>query len=306
MPNSKPIINTKINWRKYNRALGERANISSILPENIEEIWYNHWLTGKRGTPKIYSDKAIIICLTVAEIYHLPLRQTECFLTDLFLQMGLSLTCPNYSILSRRRTFLKIDKIVYQYAPDDALLVDSSGMKISGDGEWHQEHHEIYRRKTWLKVHLGVSWKTRQIMAYSCTSSNVIDAQMLAMLLEQAPKTITECIGDGAYDMQSCYEESQKLMIKPIFRIRSGAVEHPDEPALQVRNVAIQFINSNQNGEQSWKSITQYHRRSLVENAFFRTKTIFGSRVSAKLFPSQIVQIAIRINLLNRFMFKNK
>lgn len=306
MPNSKPIVNPKINWGKYNKALGERANISSLLSKNIEEIWYSGHLTGRRGTPKIYSDKAIIICLTVAEVYHLPLRQTESFLTDLFLQMGLHLTCPNYSILSRRRKALKVDKIVYQYAPNDALLVDSSGMKISGDGEWHQEHHEVYRRKTWLKVHLGVSWKTRQIMAYSCTSSNVTDGQILPVLLEQAPKSITECIGDGAYDMKPCYVDTQKFMIRPIFRIRSDAVEHPDEPALQLRNDAIQLINSNKDGGLAWKSVTHYHRRSLVENAFYRSKTIFGPRVSAKLFSSQVVQIVIRINLLNRFMFKNK
>jgi hypothetical protein len=306
MQNSKPIVNTKINWKNYNRSLGERANIFSHLPENVEEIWYNRTLTGKRGTPKTYSDRAIIVCLTIAEVYRLPLRQTEGFLNNLFLQIGLNLTCPNYTVLSRRRKVLEIKKTIYRYESDDALLVDASGMKITGDGEWHREYHDEFRRKTWLKLHLGVSWKTRQILAFACTPSSITDGKMFPELLTQVSRSITECIGDGAYDNRLCYESAQKHNLRPVFSIRTGAVEHADDIVLAPRNKAIDTIKNVVDGEKAWKAETGYHRRSLVENAFFRCKTIFGPRVSAKIFSSQIVQMALRINILNRFMTQSR
>lgn len=302
MQNSEPNLNTKINWKKYNQALAERANIFSFIPENIEELWYNKNLTGKRGTPKTYSDWTISWCLSIGEIYRLPLRQVECFINNLFTRLKLAIASPDYTILSRRRMRLNIPKVIYGYQRHDAVLIDSSGMKIAGDGEWHREYHDVYRRKLWLKVHLGVSWKTRQIIAVTCTPSTKTDGSVFPEILKQLPKSVDECIGDGAYDTRGCYLAAKNRGLKAIFSIRSSAVLHQDDPILSRRNQAILF--SKMIDKKTWKKYSGYHRRSLAENAFFRLKTIFGPRVSAKKFAAQIVQIALRVNLLNRFTFK--
>ncbi len=128
---------------------------------------------------------------------------------------------------------------------------------------------------------------------------------MLPELLKQVPSSVKECIGDGAYDIRSCYAVADKLGLKPIFAIRTGAVLHPEEPLLEPRNTAITAIASSPDGSKAWKRSTGYHRRSLVENAFFRCKVIFGPRVSARRFSSQVVQMTLRINLLNKFMAQN-
>lgn len=178
-------------------------------------------------------------------------------------------------------------------------------MKISGDGEWYRKCHDPLHRREWLKVHFGISWKTRQILATAFSSSKVTDGNMLPELLAQAPKSLKECIGDGAYDNKPCYQATQQQGLKPIFPIRSGAVIHSDDPVLYNRNKAIDAIKNLSDGAKEWKIMTGYHRRSLVENAFFRLKTLFGADLRARKFSSQIVQMTIRINLLNWFMFKN-
>ncbi len=166
MKNSEPIVNTKINWKRYNKALANRASIFSLLPKNFEQTWYQQEATGQPGAPKTYSDQAVITCLTVAEALRLPLRQTECFLNNTFEHMGLDIRCPNYTVLCRRRMTLAINRTVYEHTlHDDAVLVDSSGMKATGDGEWHRKYNNVDKPRQWLKVHIGVSWNTRQIIA---------------------------------------------------------------------------------------------------------------------------------------------
>ena len=175
-------------------------------------IWFDpatQWYVpskGKQGRNQTYSDAAIQCCLMIKSLFRLSLRMVTGFVQSLIKLCGLNWTAPDYSTLCRRQKHIDI-AISYQKSSDRLhLLVDSTGMKFLGEGEWKCKKHGPEYRRQCRNLHIGIDAKTLQIRAVQLTTNNVSDSQVLGDLLNQIPQDeqINCVYTDGAYDTKQC------------------------------------------------------------------------------------------------------
>jgi IS5 family transposase len=286
------------NWRDYNRALVARGSITLWIDEEVLAGWR---ATGGKGLR--YSDAAMLCALSLRAVFRLPLRQTEGFLLSLKRLLGLAIEIPDYSSFCRRARSLDVPKP----APPTAygplhLAIDSSGLKVHGEGEWKVRMHGPDRRRVWRKLHLGVDTTTGEIVARTLTPSETHDAAELDGLLAQVEGAIAAVYADKAYDSFDSHRAILARGAQPVIPPRKGAAIRPpprikDPPP--TRGAAVARIT--EIGRKAWKEETRYHRRSLAETAMGRYKAIIGPSLKARTFDRQRVEAALAVRCLNRF-----
>lgn len=285
------------NWPDYEAALVRRGSLTVWLTEEAIAAWYAA-ATGERGGQPVYSDLAIETGLTLRLVLHQPLRQTEGALRSIATLLDVPIRIPDHTTLSRRSGDLKV--LPKCLARDEPLhvLVDSTGVKIYGEGEWLDQKHGVRSRRRWRKLHLAVDAATHQIVAVELTSDDVSDASVTPALLDQIEGSVRSLTADGAYDSQSVYDAvverhpDAAVIVPP----RSSAV--PSETATSQRDQHVRAIA--QHGRMNWQRSSGYNRRSLVEAAMYRYKTIIGRRLHARTLPNQQTEAKIGCNVLNR------
>ncbi len=197
-----PTCKTR-NWPAYNEALKRRGSLT---------IWFDPEMSwdatpaGKRGRRQAYSDAAIQTCLTMKVLFGMALRQTTGFVESLLLLIGLDWTVPDFSTLCRRQRTLAVN-IPYRGSQGPLhLLIDSTGIKVEGEGEWNARKHGGSKRRIWCKIHLGIDEETLEVRAVEITGSNIGDAPILPDLLGQIPvdQEIGSVTADGACDTRKC------------------------------------------------------------------------------------------------------
>ncbi len=305
-------INTKtmINWGEYNKALKNRGNLSIYISESVARgALITPRKAHKPGRPKVYSDALIELILTIRELFRLPLRQSLGFAEFIFKTMNLTVELPDYSTLSIRMDKLDVDYCRKFRGQNVVMLIDSSGFKVFGEGEWKVRKHGYSYRRTWRETHIAVDLKTRNIIGLINTKSGAGDCPQLKPLLNRVRQkhTIETIIGDGAYDAKTNYLLGRKLNIEMITPPKKTAVEHLnmchyqsyDTPGWEERNAVVRHIEKW--GLDGWKADVDYHRRSLVENTYYRLKTIFGDNLKSRKEGTQYAEQCIRASLINRF-----
>ena len=255
----------------------------------------------RRGRQQAYSDAAIQACLTLKVLFGLPLRQTTGFVESLLSLVGLDWVVPDFSTLCRRQRTLPV-AIPYQGSAGPLhLLVDSTGIKAEGEGEWNARKHGGLKRRLWRKIHIGIDEQTLEIRAVEVTSSSVGDAPMLPDLLNQIPpgQEIGSVTADGAYDTRRCHDAIAARKAHAVIPPRKNAkMWKPDTPGARARNEAVR--STKYLGHSLWRNLTRYHRRSRVETKMLCVK-LLGQRLSARDFDRQVAEIQIRAAILNGF-----
>lgn len=284
------------NWSAYNAALKSRGSLSIWLDK--EMAWFAAG-TGKRGRQPTYSDAAIQFCLSLKCLFGLPLRQSIGLVESLLKLSGLNWPVPDFSTVSRRQKELGVE-IPYRGKTDVLhLLVDSTGVKMLGEGEWKTKKHGAEYRRQWRKVHLGIDAQTLEIRAIEVTSNSIGDAPVLPALLAQVSTPIGTVSGDGAYDTKACHAAIAAVGAEAIIPTRKNArlwKKYP--PGAERRN---EILKATQRlGRTIWKKWSGYHRRSLVETKM-RCFKLLGERVMARDFDRQVAELQVRAALLNRF-----
>lgn len=301
------------NWKTYNEGLVKRGSLTLWIEEGIENTWHYDGPV-KRGGQQAYSDSCILMLLTVRVVFRLAFRQTEGFARSIFELMKISLKIPSYTQICRRQSGLKVPPNISQRLKNGEniyVVVDSSGLKVYGEGEWKVKKHGVSKRRTWRKIHLGVDEKSGEIIAQVLTENDVDDAAVVPQILRQATENgvkIDRFAGDGGYDKRKCYDILDENDIQPIIppQLNADYWERPDgeiDPD-HPRNLALLEIDEggpNENRKQ-WKINSGYHRRSLSETTFFRWKTILGGKLAARKFENQQTEAAIKSAVLNRFI----
>jgi hypothetical protein len=196
------------NWAAYNASLRQRGSLTLWFSEEAIAGWRAAPRT-TRGGQVWYSPLAILTALTLKVVFRLALRQTEGLIASIIALLGLSLAVPSFSTLSRRAETVEVPRLrASNGADNDAggeplhLLVDSTGLKLCGAGEWLIEKHGTRRRRSWRKLHIGVDAKTGEIVATTLTTKDVNDASKIGPLLEQLEGPLASFTADGAYDQQ--------------------------------------------------------------------------------------------------------
>jgi len=289
-----------VNWKQYNEGLKKRGSIFLWIDGNIAGKWqYNG--KHKRGGKHLYSDLAIQICLCVRKVYHLPLRQTQGFVTSIFKQSGIFLQVPDYTTISKRSGHLSIDLSPANHKEITDIVVDSTGLKVFGEGEWKVRKHGAGKRRTWMKMHLAVDEGTQQIQAVTLTTNAVQDAAEVKSLLRQINQPVKSFKGDGAYDKNRVRKELFERNIQQVIPPQRNAVLLKKKKAfLEQREKAIKSIE--QIGRANWKKQHDYHQRSKSETSMFRYKTIIGPNLSARKFKNQQAEVRIACKILNVFL----
>lgn len=298
MPKPSPIRYRTTNWSDYNAALRKRGSLSVWF--DPETVWHAD-KTGKRGRPETFSDAAIQTCLTLKVLFGLPLRQTVGLVESLIQMAGLDWPVPDYSTLCRRQARIAV-QVPYRASGQPLnLLIDSTGIKFRGDGEWQARKHGPSRRRQWRKVHLAMDAGTGDVRAVELTSSRQGDSPLLPELLAQIPpeETIGTVTADGAYDTRRCHGAIIDRGADAVIPIRrNGRAWKEDCPAAAARNEILRATR--RLGRTLWKKWTGYHVRSRVE-ALMNGLKLFGERIMSRDPAHQTAEIQIRIAIMNRF-----
>lgn len=283
------------NWSEYNDALRKRGDFTMYFTEEAIAGWRPE-RTGKRGRPQAYSDVAIEAALLIRQVFHLPLRQTEGLMTALARVMQVDIAIPDFSSISRRSVELPRHLVRKAMTPGSVVIVDSSGLKVYGKDEWHQEKHAVAARRTWRKLHIAVDEK-HQIVACELTTPEVGDPTAVADLLDQLETPFETFMGDGAYDGDPVaqavldHQPDAKVVVPPH---KTAVVSAAGDTQ---RDGHIQTI-ANQ-GRMAWQKITGYSLRNYVELAVQRYKRIFGNTMKARALPQQKAEAGISACALN-------
>jgi|SRR5579862_4796169 len=289
------------NWSEYTQALRQRGSLTLWVEEAALSGWINPTLSGKRGASDFYSEAAILCCLTLKQIYHLPLRQLQGFVGSVFALMQIELPVPDYSTLSRRAERLEVSLPVNDKAGPLDLVIDSSGFKVYGEGEWKVRMHGKSKRRTWRKLHLAIDADTQEVVCCVATTNDYADGEILTDLLELIDAPIESVKADGAYDHRACYTQLAKRGIKAIIPPRKGARIWQHGNCLAAPLARDQNLRAiRKRGRKHWKQESGYHRRSLSETGVYRLKTIFSDRLSARVFEGQATELFIRCAALNK------
>lgn len=286
-----------INWSEYNQSLRNRGSFTIWLDSKMS--WYAE-PTGQKGRRSVYSDAAIQFALTIRNLFSLALRQTQGFICSFFQTAKIDWAIPDFSTLSRRADSLEpvIHKSAKTKGQELHLLVDSTGIKLTGDGEWIRKQHGVSKHRQWLKLHLAIDAHNGEIQAVEVTTCQRGDAEMLEPLLEQIDEPIASVTADGIYDTFTCYKAVLKRHAKVIIPPRKNAVLWQENEVGEVRNAAIQDCLDK--GHAQWKKDIGYHKRSSVESKMFAFKRL-GQGVSSRCFNRQVVDLQVRVNIINRF-----
>lgn len=289
------------NWSQYNAALERRGSLTFWISQDAIDSWTTDKLTGKPGASYTYTDLAIETMATLQPVFHLAGRQAEGFLNSVFELMKIELTSPDHTTLSRRRASLRITLPVRERTGARHVVVDSTGVKAYGEGEWKVRQHGWSKRRTWRKLHLAVDEQTREIVS-ACTSTNdVSDDQMLPELLSDIPGEIAQVSGDGAYDKRRCYDAIKPHKARAAIPPRKGAkIWHRASPKGERHERDENLRRIRKIGRKQWKQESNYHRRSLAETTMFRYKIIFGARLRTRLVENQFNEMALNCAALNR------
>jgi hypothetical protein len=289
------------NWPAYDIALKTRGDITIWFDEESICQW-NASPTGRPGGQRKYSDLAIVTALTLRTVFHLPLRQTEGSVASLIGLLGLDLQTPDHTTLSRRQRSVKVTHIPKAHEGPLNLVIDSTGLKILGDGEWQtQKHKTSNRRRSWRKLHLAID-RGGYIIASALTDRTVSDASAGISILEQIEGTIARFTADGAYDSRPMYEALTKsgdtdirIVIPPM---KTASVDSKAKGLWCQRNDAIKRIDKV--GRRQWRKESGAHQQARAENGMSRYKRIVGDRLRAKHRSSQKTEALIAVDVINR------
>jgi hypothetical protein len=293
-------------WSQYNAAAKKSGAISFYISQEAITAWYNEDLTGERGASETYSDIAVEACLTLRAAYGLSLRKANGFIQSIFDLMKLQIECPDYTTLCRRARYIK--PIFARPASKEPIVIaiDSTGIKIYGEGEWKVRQHGVSKRRTWLKLHMAVNVHNHHIESFEVTANNVADSEVAPRLLKSIRSKVRACQGDGAYDVEAVYQVAEDIGASLIVPSRRDARLQDPANAITAkapRDAAIIYIHQHGADEEArkhWKRASGYHARSLSETAMYRFKTHCCSFVRSRTLENQCAEIAIKVKIVNK------
>jgi hypothetical protein len=287
------------NWAQYNKSMINRGRVTFWINDANDTWYHDNQGSKKRGRPFKYSDEAIIIVLTLKQVYHLTLRAAQGFAESLFEMMKWDLQVPSYSIISRRQKHLKLPTLPRR-SQSIHMVVDSTGLKIFGEGEWKVRRFGYDKRRTWRKLHIGVDVESKLLVSSVLTENNCGDDKILPELLRLYCGKLHQVSADGGYDSHDSFNLISDYGAVPCIPTQPNPTHKRKtrEQIIGPRDKVVWEIQ--EKGREAWKEESQYHKRSLAENAFYRYKKIFGDKLSSRKLENQKIEAVLRCHILNK------
>jgi hypothetical protein len=289
------------NWAAYEAALRQRGSLTVWFTDEAIRAWRAEPRTTPGGQPW-YSPLAILTALTLRALFRLGLRQTEGLIGSILRLLGLELRVPDHTTLSRRAEGLPVPRPRSGSGPLH-LLVDSTGLRLAGPGEWLVEKHGTKGRRAWRKLHLGVDADTGRIEAMELTTSNADDGSRVGPLLDQVEGAVASLTGDGAYDRADVYgavaeRYPEAAVVVPPRKDAVPSEAAATEPTQRDRHLRCIA----ERGRMGWQKASGYNRRALAEAAVSRYKRVIGDALRSRADRRQATEVAIAARVLNRML----
>jgi hypothetical protein len=294
------------NWRQYNEGLKQRGGVTVWINDDVLQQW-RYRGHKKKGGQKVYSDLSIEVCLTVRKVDHLGYRQTEGFVESFFRSLAITLPVPCYSQLCRRSATLPISLKTKKHKAITDIVVDSTGLKVYGEGEWKVRKHGWGKHRTWMKLHVALDGEEQRVQAVQLTTNAVDDGQAVEELLSGIDAVIGSFTGDGAYDQKGVRKylhqragEQKEDLLQCIPPRHNAVVDTKGREYLKQRNEDIGAMR--RLGRKQWKVLSNYHQRSKAETFMFRYKAILGGHLQARNVEHQQTEVKLGCKILNHML----
>lgn len=297
------------NWAAYDVSLRQRGSSTVWVTEETIAAWTAEPRT-TRGGQRTYSALAILTALTLRAVFRLALRQTEGLIGSVIGLLGLDLAVPDHSTLSRRAETLEVPRPRTSAGPIH-LLVDSTGLKLCGAGEWLLEKHGTKMRRSWRKLHLGMDAGTGHIVASLLTTKDVDDGAQIGPLLDQVEGPLASFTGDCAYDQEGVSSSviarhpEAAIIVPP----RTTTVPSDTaETAPTQRDRHLQHVEPRgspdiaKHGRMAWQKASGYTRRAKAETGISRFKQVIGDGLRSHTDERQATEVSVAVHVLNRML----
>jgi hypothetical protein len=245
------------------------------------------------------------LVLMVKVHYKLPYRMLEGFTRYLFEQIH-KIKMPTYSLTCKRAKTLGAYLPKLSERRPNTVLVDSSGVKVLGEGEWKVKMHGPGRSRKWIKIHVAVDEKTQEIVGEVTKDSSVGDSAVFDTLFEQVPRTTKKIIADGAYDTQDIRRAIRQRGAFALIPPPKNGVCHGKDRDRDDAIRAITAFGGDKDAKSIWGKLSGYSRRALVETTFSRLKKMFGERMFSRCIERQKVENRIKCLLLNKMLPRSR
>lgn len=290
------------NWAEYDAALRRRGSLTVWFTDEAIESWRAAPRTTPGGQP-YYSALAITTALMLRAVFRLALRQTEGLIGSILHLLGLELPVPDHSTIGRRARTIKLPARPRSDGGPLQVLVDSTGLKLGGPGEWLLEKHGTKKRRSWRVLHIGMDAASGRIVAATLTDRGVDDASQVGPLLDQVSSPVASLTGDGAFDRSSVYADVHErhpeaaVIVPP--RVDAALSETAETTPTQ-RDRNIQAIKAR--GRMAWQKDSGYNVRAHVESQIGRWKRVIGDGLRFHTDEAQVAEVAIAVEVLNRML----
>jgi Transposase DDE domain len=293
------------NWPEYDRALQRRGGLTVWVAPAALAAWQPP-RTGQRGRPRDYSDVAIETGHLLRLAFGRPWRQAEGLLRSIVGLLGLTVATPDHTTLARRRPGLTLAAALAraQARGPVPVVIDATGLKVYGAGEWLAEKHGERGGREWRKLHLAVDPDSGEVLACELTGNEEGDASQAAPLLARIPGSLGAVVADGAYDGEPVHRAVAERQSDPPVAVaippRATAVPGTaaGTAAPSQRDRRIELIRDK--GRTGGQKAVGYGRRSLGETAMFRHKAVIGRGSRARSLSAQKTEARAGCAVLNR------
>ncbi len=292
-----------MNWREYDASLRQRGSLTVWFTDEAIEGWRAEPRTTQGGQPW-YSSLAILTALTLKAVFRLALRQTEGLIGSVIGLLGLDLAVPDHTTLCRRAETLEVPRPRPRKDGEPLhLLVDSTGLKLCGSGEWLVEKHGAKTRRSWRKLHIGVDAGTGQIVAAALTAKEVDDGAEVGPLLDQVETSVASFTADGAYDQESVAAAVAERHPEAVIIVPPRSTAVPSETAETAPTQRDRHLHSiAEHGRAAWQKASGYTMRARAEAAIGRFKQVIGDGLCSRTDERRATEVDVAVHALNRML----
>jgi len=290
----------KRDWKQYNKQLINRGNLNFWVTKKSLKFWMAQ-KRKKAGRPFTYSDEAIKVMLIVRFKYQLPLRELEGLFQFLSQLMGIP-KVPSYTQVCRRMRSIKLPQELMNKKNVTDLVLDTTGLKIYGEGEWCAKRYG--GKSKWVKLHVGIDQKSSKLVLAEATQENIHDTACLEKALKHCNSRKGKVLFDGIADSRGCYEicrrHNKELLTPPN---RKAVLRQ--EADCRLRNDALRIIKGFGGDELArsiWSKLTGYSRRSEIESTIARWKKLLGGEMKSRGLERIKKEVTIKAIIINEMI----
>jgi hypothetical protein len=289
------------NWHEYDASLRNRGSLTIWFTPEAIAGWKGQPRTTTSGGQRHYSDLAIETALTLRAVVRLALRQSAGLIGSIMKILEIDLAVPDHTTLRLRACRLPVCNMARIGTGELHLIIDSTGLKLSGAGEGPFEKHGTTKRHAKRKLHIGIDAGNGEIVAFDLTGKDVDYASHVPTLLDQLTQAPASLSADGGYDRAATYDAilaqnpSARFIVPPC----KGAVLGPRATTSPTQR-DLHVVAVDEHGRLNWQKASGYNKRSKVGAAIGRYKRVIGDTLRSRQGTRRTTEVTIAVKDLNR------